>query len=112
MLIYYGNVAKHSDVSCANPVEAYLDEVLTVLESLDQRNGFLGLIQDERFTLQFLAEKDGTIRLEILDATNPGIESANTSFDFAAQLIRLVAFGKNAAETARQELSDWECIEL
>ena len=111
MQIFYGNSADRSDVSGDSPIEASLDTTLEVFRDLDRRTGFLGIILDSQFTIQFMPEKQG-VQIELLDTSRPACDVCVADEAFAESLIRAAAQGQDVFQIARASTHKWEHTDL
>jgi hypothetical protein len=106
MRIFYSSSAGRADVPFDNPIEVPLDFALSVLASLDTRKGFLGLVLDDRFTLQLLPNQNGA-RVELLDRSIPAFDSCDADMSFAENLLRVAADGQDVFAVARASSYLW-----
>ena len=112
MKTFYGNSAGRRDVSGDSPVEASLDTALAVFRGLDPRSGFMGVILDPQFTVQFAPQKQGGIRVELLDTSHPAFDACVADAAFAERLIRAAADGHDVFQIARASTYAWEHTDL
>ena len=111
MKIFYGDSAGRSDISGDYPVEASLDSALSVFRGLDSRSGYMGIILDPQFTVQFAPQKQG-IRVELLDTSRPAFDACVADAAFAESLIRAAAAGHDVFQIARASTYEWEHTDL
>src|SRR5436190_22948153 len=111
MIIFYGHSAGKAAVPAESPVEASLETDLAVFRGLDALRGFLGVILDQRSTLQLLLRRDGT-RVELLDTSRPAFDACVTDAEFAESLLHAVADGRDVFGVAQQRRLVWEHTDL
>ena len=112
MKTFYGDSAGRRDVSGDSPVETSFDTALAVFRGLDSHSGFMGVILDPQFTVQFAPQKQGGIRVELLDTSRPAFDACVADAAFAESLIRAAAEGKDVFQIARASTYEWEHTEL
>jgi hypothetical protein len=112
MKIFYADSTGLVDVQGDCPVEAPLDAALAVFRGLHPRTGFMGIILDSKFTVQFAPQKRGGIRVELLDTSRPAFDACVADVPFAESLIRAAADGKNVFQIARASTYEWEHTDL
>ena len=111
MNIFYGKSKGRPDVPCETPVEASLETVLAVFRALEPKRGFLGVQLDERYVVQLLTDKRGTL-IELLDTALPAFERCCVDSEFAESLIRAATEGRDVFEIARAGHHEWEHWDL
>lgn len=112
MKIFYGDSAGWIDASADSPIEASADTALAVFGGLDPRCGFMGIILDPRFTVQFAPQTQGGIRVELLDTSGPSFDACVSDVAFAEILIRAAADGRDVFQLARASTHEWEHTDL
>ena len=112
MKIYYGSSGTRSDVSGDAPIEASLESTLDAFRELDPDEGFLGVILDPQFTLQFATHGEDAIRVELLDTSLPAFDGCIADRQFAESLIRAAAAGQDVFNIARASRYQWEHTRL
>jgi hypothetical protein len=109
--IYYSGAQNHPDVSFEAPADEPPTKVLEIYRTLDPKQGFLGLVLSDRFTIQMIPKKNG-IRIELLDSTRPGIDEAMADASFGLELIDAIAQGEDAFALAKARLPEWQRIDF
>jgi len=112
MKIFYGLTAGKPDVSSNAPVEAPLDITLTIFRGLDPKSGFLGINLDPPHILQFLPQRRGGIRIELLDTSHPSLDFCVLTAAFAESLIHAAANGEDVFLLARSTTVVWTHLDL
>ena|SRR5687768_18416827 len=112
MKIFYGSSVGREDVSGDSPEEASLDTALAVFRGLDSRTGFIGIILDAQFTVQFAPQKQRGIRVELLDTSQPAFDACLADAAFAESLIQAAAQGQDVFQIARESIYQWEHTDL
>jgi hypothetical protein len=112
MNIFYGSSTGRADVPGGAPEQATLDTALQVFRALDPKGGFMGINLDERFVVQFAAQRRGDIRIELLDTSRPAIDACVADADFAESLIRAAAAEEDVFQIARASKCEWEHTDM
>ncbi len=112
MKVFFGNAVGWADVAADSPTEASLESALEVFRKLDAGRGFIGIEVTARLLLQLLVNKDGTVRVELLDPTVPALESCTADCAFAESLVCAVGEGRDVLELAHEGDRSWEPMNL
>jgi hypothetical protein len=112
MFIFYAGAQGRADVSAKTPVEETPTAVIEIFRGLDIRRGFLGLILSANIVLQFLPERGGMARVEVVDRSIHAIDFCRVPNEVAEELLMLAGEGKEVWRIARETISDWERIDL
>lgn len=110
--IFYGKSEGRADVPNQTPVSISLDTALAIFRGLELRRGFMGVILGDRFVLQMMKEKNGKIRVELLDTSVPAFDAGDIECEFAEDLIRAAAEGKDVFQIARASNYEWEHLDM
>jgi len=112
MKIFFGDSTGRNNVPCDSPVPAPLDVSLAIFRDLKPGTGFLGIILNDRFTLQLVSRKIGSVRIELLDTTIPAFDACDSNSTFAESLIQAAADGRDVFALARIGEQEWEHLDM
>jgi hypothetical protein len=112
MNIFHGKSAGRADVPCDSPTQMSLDTALAVFRGLDPKSGFIGIVLDDRFTLQLFTQRQGGVRVELLDTSIPAFDACLADTQFAESLIQAAADGRDIFQIARTRDYEWEHLDM
>ena len=111
MLIFYSEAQAKPGVPAESPVDVGLEDALNIFHSLDTRHGFMGIPLTGPFVLQLLRNRNG-VRVEVLDSSQPAVDSCEADIAFAERLIEAASKGQDVFQIARQTIAEWEHLDL
>src|SRR5689334_17122829 len=112
MKIFFKHSRGRLNVDSGSPIDESLAITLEIFRALEPKEGFLGVVLDERFILHILADRTGGARIELLDTSIPAFDSSVTEKSFAENLLRAAAEGRDVFALARNSSYKWEHTNL
>lgn len=115
MKVFYCNYHTGDEVPSNTPKEKDFSQARIQLMLLHSTNSFLGVVVDEKLTVQFKREEDGSIWVEFLESPDLKVVGCKISIAIAEQLLEWVF-----ARVKRNEIVDrldeylvkWEDVKL
>ena len=112
MKIFFKHSRGRLNVDSGSPIDESLAITLEIFRALEPKEGFLGVVLDERFILHILADRTGGARIELLDTSIPAFDLSVTEKSFAENLLRAAAEGRDVFALARNSSYKWEQTDL
>ena len=72
----------------------------------------MGIALDDRFVLQLMTQKQGGVRVELLDTSKPAFDACIADSQFAEGLIRAAAEGRDVFQIARASSHEWVHLDM